>query len=70
MLTSLKDTLFLEEANRKSSYIDSAAALAAYSPSPLSSSMLSTPCTFCDIPGHTEANCFKRATAVAAAKAL
>ncbi len=70
-LASLKDTLFLEEANRnrKSSYVDSAAALAAYSPSPLSSSTSSTPCTFCDIPGHTEANCFKKATAVAAAKA-
>ena len=62
-LSSLTDALFLEEQNRKSSpLVDSAAAMAA-------SSAPGVVCAFCDISGHTEANCFKKQSASAAAKA-
>lgn len=61
-LASLKDALFLEEANRRSSVVDSAAALAASS----SSSLV---CSFCDMTGHAEATCYKKADASTVAKA-
>ena len=65
-LPMLSDALYLEQSNRTKPAVQSAAAMAAYAPS---SSSSSAPCSFCDIPGHSEATCHKKAAAASTAKA-